>query len=63
MARVELKPCDIILADEPTASLDSENGAVVIETLKKYRNEGKLVVIATHDMEIASECDRVINLD
>lgn len=63
MARVELKPCDIILADEPTASLDSENGAVVMETLKRYREEGKLVVIATHDMEIANECDRVINLD
>lgn len=63
MARVELKPCDIILADEPTASLDRENGAVVMETLKRYREEGKLVVIATHDMEIANECDRVINLD
>lgn len=63
MARVELKPCDVILADEPTASLDRENGAVVMETLKRYREEGKLVVIATHDMEIANECDRVINLD
>lgn len=63
MARVELKPCDVILADEPTASLDKENGAVVMETLKRYREEGKLVVIATHDMEIANECDRVINLD
>lgn len=63
MARVELKPCDVILADEPTASLDKENGAVVMETLKRYRDEGKLVVIATHDMEIANECDRVINLD
>ncbi|WP_455257644.1 putative bacteriocin export ABC transporter [Peptoniphilus asaccharolyticus] len=63
MARVELKPCEVILADEPTASLDRENGTIVIETLKRYRNQGKLVVIATHDMDIAKECDRIIRLD
>lgn len=63
MARVTLKPCDIILADEPTASLDSENGNVVIETLKQFRDENKTVIIATHDMDLANLCDRIIKLD
>lgn len=62
MTRIELKPCDIILADEPTASLDIENGSVVINTLKRYRDEGKLVIIATHNLDIANVCDRKIQL-
>lgn len=63
LARVALKPCDIILADEPTASLDKENGDIVINMLKKYRDEGKLVIIATHDMNLAGSCDKKVNLD
>ena len=63
LARVALKPCDIILADEPTASLDKENGDIVINMLKKYRDEGKLVIIATHDMNLAESCDKKVNLD
>lgn len=63
LARVALKPCDIILADEPTASLDKENGDIVINMLKKYKDEGKLVIIATHDMNLAESCDKKVNLD
>ena len=63
LARVALKPCDIILADESTASLDKENGDIVINMLKKYKDEGKLVIIATHDMNLAESCDKKVNLD
>ena len=63
LARVALKPCDIILADEPTASLDKENGDIVINMLKNYRDEGNLVIIATHDINLAESCDKKVNLD
>ena len=63
LARVALKPCDIILTDEPTASLDKENGDIVINMLKKYTDEGKLVIIATHDMNLAESCDKKVNLN
>ncbi len=45
LARILLKKCDIILADEPTGSLDRENRDQVIEVLKKLHNEGKTIIV------------------
>lgn len=51
LARAMVKPFEIILADEPTGSLDSENKKIVIDTLIKLNNEGKTVVVVTHDKD------------
>ncbi|PFJ30948.1 bacteriocin ABC transporter ATP-binding protein [Bacillus cereus] len=63
IARVLLKKCNIILADEPTGSLDKENRDQVINLLKKLHNEGKTIIIVTHDINLQNSFSRIINLD
>lgn len=60
--RLILQDCDIILADEPTGSLDNQNRDKVISYLKELNQLGKTVVIVTHDMVVANECKRIINI-
>lgn len=60
--RLILQDCDIILADEPTGSLDTQNRDKVISYLRELNNLGKTVVIVTHDMVVANECDRIISI-
>lgn len=62
LARLLLKPCDIILADEPTGSLDKKNSNMVMQLLKEINKAGKTVIIVTHDELIWSECDVVVKL-
>lgn len=62
VARLLLKPCEIVLADEPTGSLDTENRDVVLSLLRGINAAGKTIVIATHDDVVASSCSRVIAL-
>ena len=50
-ARNMVKPFEIMLADEPTGSLDSENKNIVIDTLVKLNNEGKTIVVVSHDKD------------
>lgn len=50
----------VILADEPTGALDSANGRRVIALLRQCVSDGRAVVVATHDHEIARQADRVI---
>jgi len=63
IARVFIKPCSLILADEPTGSLDSSNKLLVLNLLEQLRKEGKTVVIVTHDLDITKRFDRNIQLD
>lgn len=49
LARIIMKPSKIILADEPTGSLDSDNRDIVTSILKKMAENGKAIVIVTHD--------------
>ena len=62
LARLMLKENDIILADEPTGSLDEDNKAIILRLLKELNNEGKTVVVVTHDKVVADMCDREINI-
>lgn len=62
LARLFLKKSQIILADEPTASLDAENRSMVMETLKALQDLGKTIVVVTHDEGIIDYFDRVIKL-
>ena len=52
IARLLLKPCKLVLADEPTGSLDHENKQVVISLLKELQKMGKTIIIVTHDEEL-----------
>ncbi|OJG91147.1 hypothetical protein RV16_GL000133 [Enterococcus saccharolyticus] len=62
LARSIIKPSSIILADEPTGSLDSKNRDLVLNILKKINSMGKTILIVTHDEHVANECDRIIEL-
>ncbi|MGL6058756.1 MAG: ATP-binding cassette domain-containing protein [Culicoidibacterales bacterium] len=53
----------IILADEPTGALDSKTADVVFELLQKIAASGKLVLIVTHNRELANRCQRIVELD
>lgn len=63
IARALVCDADILLADEPTGSLDSENAMQIIDILRGIADSGKTVVMVTHDMEAAAKCDRRIRLD
>ena len=62
IARALVNRPDIILADEPTASLDEKNEEIIIKYFKELNSEGITVVIVTHDHGVANQCNRVINL-
>lgn len=62
IARLLLKPCDLILADEPTGSLDHGNKMIVVELLKKLHADGKTIVMVTHDEELMAVGDMQVNL-
>ncbi|MBP1995828.1 ATP-binding cassette domain-containing protein [Paenibacillus eucommiae] len=63
IARVMLKPSKIILADEPTGNLDRMNKEVIVSLFRELQGLGKTIVCVTHDKEIASKSDRVININ
>ena len=62
IARALINNPDIILADEPTGSLDMASGENVIEILKEINKGGKTVIIVTHDINIAYKCNRIIKV-
>lgn len=62
LARSIIKPGSILLADEPTGNLDSKNRDIILSLLKKYHNDTRIVIIATHDPLVAEQCDRVVIL-
>ena len=62
LARLFLKKCSIILADEPTGSLDAENAETVMKILAELNREGKTVILVTHDEMIKKMAVRVMEL-
>lgn len=63
IARILLKKCDLILADEPTGSLDEGNKKQVYELLRNLQKMGKTIVMVTHDEELMQLSDTVITLE
>ncbi|MBQ1787089.1 MAG: ATP-binding cassette domain-containing protein [Turicibacter sp.] len=62
LARLFLKQCEIILADEPTGSLDEANTVRVMNILKELNEAGKTIILVTHDEKIKQMAGRVIDL-
>ncbi len=63
VARALVHSPRLILADEPTASLDTENSGLVIQALKKMCGEsGSILVIATHDEAVKRQFDKILSI-
>lgn len=64
IARCVLKPGDLILADEPTGSLDPKMSDEVFKLLLSLRDlYDKTIIIVSHDTKLANKCDRIIDID
>jgi ABC-type lipoprotein export system ATPase subunit len=59
IARALVKSPRLIIADEPTAALDQENGRIVLDLLARATDRGATVVLVTHDLRAAERADRV----
>lgn len=62
IARVLIGGRSILLADEPTGSLDSTNATAIFRTLRELADQGVLVVISTHDPLAVDFADRVVSM-
>lgn len=62
LARLMLKKCDIVLADEPTGSLDERNASDVMKILHQLNDDGKTVIVVTHNPTIIEKERRVVRL-
>lgn len=64
IARAWMNDPEIILADEPTASLDSERGREVVQMLAdEVKLRGKAAVMVTHDLRMLDVCDRILYME
>ena len=63
IARALINNPNIILADEPTGALDKDTGIQIMEILKNLNNEGKTVIIVSHDENVYLKCNRVIKIE
>ncbi|MER6948312.1 ATP-binding cassette domain-containing protein [Nonomuraea sp. NPDC000554] len=62
LARLLVKRPSLVLADEPTAALDSDNAAMVLDTLRGMSDAGCTVIIATHSYYIHGRCDATFEI-
>jgi len=60
IARALINNPKIILADEPTGNLDSKSGQEIIKLFHQLHNEGRTIVLVTHNMELAKQAQRII---
>jgi putative ABC transport system ATP-binding protein len=63
VARAVANNAELILADEPTASLDTDNGSIIIELLSTFAKSNKCVIVASHDLRLKKYADRIVYLD
>ena len=62
IARALMNGGEVILADEPTGALDSRSGQEVIAILRELHAQGHTIIIVTHDMQVASCTERIIEI-
>lgn len=56
IARTLVNDPKIILADEPTGTLDSKNASLIMYVFKEFNNSGKTIILVTHDNDVAKVC-------
>lgn len=62
IARAMINNPKVLLADEPTGALDVKTSLEIMNVFKQLNAKGTTVIIITHDMEVANECNRVIEI-
>ena len=62
IARLLIKPCELILADEPTGSLDDENKEEIFKLLLEMNRKGKTLVVVTHDLSLTKLSHRSVEI-
>jgi putative ABC transport system ATP-binding protein len=63
IARALINTPALLLADEPTGNLDSQNAAEILDLLLRLRQTSKMtIIVATHDPQVASRCERIVRL-
>jgi len=62
IARLIVKQPSVILADEPTAALDPENAERVMSLLHEFTRDGCILIVATHNAELAARCSEALHL-
>ncbi|WP_375608602.1 MULTISPECIES: MacB family efflux pump subunit [unclassified Bartonella] len=62
IARALMNNAEVILADEPTGALDKHSGQEVLRILDELHQEGRTIIIVTHDMQVAEKADRIIEI-
>ncbi len=63
IARALVSDCSIVLADEPTGSLDKNTGMKIMDLLEDLNKQGKTLIVVTHDMDVASHARRIIRIE
>lgn len=63
ISRLFMKPFNIVLGDEITGSLDKDNKLKILEIIKKLKEEGKAIILVTHDNEVANFCDKEVKIN
>tara|TARA_B100000886_G_scaffold13151_1_gene8529 strand:+ start:444 stop:1109 length:666 start_codon:yes stop_codon:yes gene_type:complete len=62
IARAMASQPKVLLADEPTGALDTKTSCDVMDLIQKINEEGKTILVVTHELEIAKMCKRIVKL-
>lgn len=62
IARALVNNPTLLLADEPTGNLDTKTGDVVLATFQKLNDEGRTIILITHELYVAQHADRIIQI-
>ncbi|MFH1423504.1 MAG: ABC transporter ATP-binding protein [Candidatus Nealsonbacteria bacterium] len=62
IARALVNDPSLILADEPTGNLDTKTGEIVLETFQSLNNQGRTIILITHEKNVAQKAKRIISI-
>lgn len=62
IARAIVNKPSILLADEPTGSVDSATSEEILQVLKDLNRQGMTILLVTHDQFVANQCDRILHI-